>query len=106
MHPYNQAIYLTSNSGSVYRLTTSRTDITEIMSGTEGLQITPPLSTGLGYGIIVGVGALFAIGMSALSWFLAKFFAEKQSSGLSLNLNTTRFLANFTLDRDIYDCKT
>jgi len=46
------------------------------MSGT----IQPIFGQGVGYGIIVGVGALFAIGMSAISWGLARFFAEKQTS--------------------------
>lgn len=44
------------------------------------VQIEPPFSQGVGYGIVVGVGAAFAIGMSALSWFLSKYFAEKQDS--------------------------
>ena len=48
------------------------------------LQISPPFGQGVGYGLIIGVGALFAFGMSLLSWFLAKFFAEKQTSGKPL----------------------
>ena len=50
------------------------------MAETIGLQIDPPLPQSVGYGIIIGVGALFAIGMSLLSWTLARFFAEKQTS--------------------------
>lgn len=44
------------------------------------LQISPPLSQGVGYGIIVGVGAAFAIGMSLMSWWLSKYMNEIQDS--------------------------
>lgn len=44
----------------------------------ETFQISPPLSQGVGYGIIVGVGAAFALGMSYISWYLAKYMNEKQ----------------------------
>lgn len=43
----------------------------------EGIE--PIFSSGVGYGIVVGVGAAFAIGMSTVSWGLAKFFAEIQT---------------------------
>ncbi|KAK4617675.1 putative urea active transporter 1, partial [Fulvia fulva] len=43
-------------------------------------QISPPLSHGVGYGIIVGVGAAFALGMSAISWYLAAYMNEKQDT--------------------------
>ncbi|KAF2162672.1 hypothetical protein M409DRAFT_68968 [Zasmidium cellare ATCC 36951] len=43
-------------------------------------QISPPLSQGVGYGIIVGVGAAFALGMSYVSWYLAKYMNEKQDT--------------------------
>ncbi|RFU25541.1 hypothetical protein B7463_g10794, partial [Scytalidium lignicola] len=42
--------------------------------------IEPIFSPGVGYGIVVGVGAAFAIGMSTVSWGLERFFAEKQTS--------------------------
>ncbi|KIW81907.1 hypothetical protein Z517_04933 [Fonsecaea pedrosoi CBS 271.37] len=45
-----------------------------------GNQIEPPFSQGFGYGYIIGVGALFAIGMCVVSWGLSHFFAEKQTS--------------------------
>lgn len=48
------------------------------------LQISPPLGIGVGYGIIVGVGAAFAIGMSLVSFWLSKFMGEKQNSEMFL----------------------
>ena len=50
------------------------------MSEATGFQIPPPLSSGVGYGIIVGVGAAFAIGMSAISWALSRYMNEIQDS--------------------------
>ena len=47
-------------------------------------QVTPPLSPGVGYGIIVGVGAAFAIGMSLLTWVLSRYFNEKQEVEMQL----------------------
>ncbi|KAJ5701941.1 hypothetical protein N7488_009489 [Penicillium malachiteum] len=44
------------------------------------LQIEPPFSQGVGYGIVIGIGIAFAVGMSTLSWYLSKYFAEKQDS--------------------------
>ncbi|KAL3420531.1 sodium symporter family protein [Phlyctema vagabunda] len=44
------------------------------------IQVSPPFGQGVGYGIVVGLGAAFAIGMSLISWFLSKYFAEKQTS--------------------------
>ncbi|KAJ6008218.1 hypothetical protein N7540_012194 [Penicillium herquei] len=44
------------------------------------LQIEPPFSQGVGYGIVIGIGTAFAAGMSTLSWYLSKYFAEKQDS--------------------------
>jgi hypothetical protein len=43
-------------------------------------EIKPIFDSGVGYGIIVGVGALFALGMSLVSWGLSRFFDEKQTS--------------------------
>ena len=43
-------------------------------------QISTPLSPGVGYGIVVGVGAVFAVGMSFTSWVLSRYFAEVQDS--------------------------
>lgn len=37
-------------------------------------------SPGVGYGLIIGLGAIFAIGMSCLSVLLARYTAEHQSS--------------------------
>ncbi|RDW60681.1 sodium symporter [Coleophoma cylindrospora] len=44
------------------------------------VQIEPPFSQGVGYGIVVGLGGAFALGMSMVSLFLSKYFAEKQDS--------------------------
>ncbi|KAH8685368.1 putative sodium/proline symporter [Tricladium varicosporioides] len=46
----------------------------------ETIQIEPPFGQGVGYGIVIGLGAAFAIGMSLVSLFLSKYFAEKQDS--------------------------
>jgi hypothetical protein len=43
-------------------------------------QITPPLSAGVGYGIIIGIGAVFAFGMSVVSWALGRYLNEIQDS--------------------------
>jgi Na+/proline symporter len=43
-------------------------------------QITPPLSQGVGYGLIIGLGTAFAIGMSCLSWWLSRYRNEVQDS--------------------------
>lgn len=43
-------------------------------------QIPPPLSQGIGYGIVIGVGAAFAIGMSLTSWALSRYMNEIQDS--------------------------
>lgn len=40
----------------------------------------PVFSEGVGYGLILGLGALFAIGMSAVSVMLARLMAEVQNS--------------------------
>ncbi|KAF5615599.1 Na+ solute symporter [Fusarium tjaetaba] len=45
-----------------------------------GLQIDPPFSQGVGYALILGIGSLFTIGMSIVSWGLSRFFAERQTS--------------------------
>ncbi|ORY55682.1 putative sodium/proline symporter [Pseudomassariella vexata] len=51
------------------------------MSSMEDIfQIPPPLGLGVGYGIIVGVGALFAVGMSLTSWALSRYMNEVQDS--------------------------
>jgi Na+/proline symporter len=44
------------------------------------IQIEAPFGAGVGYGVVVGLGAAFAIGMSLLSLFLSKYFAEKQDA--------------------------
>lgn len=43
-------------------------------------QIPTPLSQGVGYGIVIGVGALFALGMSFTSWALSRYMNEIQDS--------------------------
>lgn len=43
-------------------------------------QIPPVFGEGVGYGIIVGVGSAFALGMGAVSWGLERYFAEVQTS--------------------------
>ncbi|KAL2818225.1 putative sodium/proline symporter [Aspergillus cavernicola] len=43
-------------------------------------QIPAPLSQGVGYGIVIGVGAIFAIGMSLTSWLLSVHMNEVQDS--------------------------
>lgn len=40
----------------------------------------PVFGPGVGYGIIVGIGAAFAICMSCVSIFLARYMAEVQTS--------------------------
>lgn len=50
------------------------------MASEEGFQITAPLSQGVGYGILIGVGAAFAIGMSTISWALSHYMNEVQDS--------------------------
>ncbi|KAJ9646213.1 hypothetical protein H2204_000876 [Knufia peltigerae] len=50
------------------------------MSDSSGFQIAAPLSSGLGYGLLVGIGSAFAIGMSTLSWFLSRYMNEIQDS--------------------------
>lgn len=52
-------------------------------------QISPPLSQGVGYGIIVGVGAAFALGMSCVSWYLAKYMNEKQDTEMFMTAKHT-----------------
>ncbi len=50
------------------------------MSSADVFQIPPPFGPGVGYGIIIGVGAIFAIGMSAVSWALSRYMNEVQDS--------------------------
>ena len=50
------------------------------MSSEDVFQIPTPFGPGVGYGIIIGVGAAFAIGMSALSWALSRYMNEIQDS--------------------------
>lgn len=40
----------------------------------------PPLSTGFGYGIILGLGFAFALGMIATTWALKRYHNEVQTS--------------------------
>lgn len=49
-------------------------------SSADVFQISPPLSQGVGYGIVVGVGAVFAVGMSLTSWLLSRYMNEVQDS--------------------------
>jgi Na+/proline symporter len=44
------------------------------------MAIAPPLSTGTGYGIILGLGALFALGMVLVTWILKRYNREVQTS--------------------------
>lgn len=44
------------------------------------IQVAPPFSQSVGYGVVVGLGGAFAIGMSFISLFMSKYFAEKQDS--------------------------
>lgn len=50
------------------------------MAESSGFQVAAPLSSGLGYGLLVGIGSAFAIGMSTLSWFLSRYMNEIQDS--------------------------
>lgn len=43
-------------------------------------QIDPPFGQGTGYGLVIGLGALFAVGMTAVSWGLSRFGNEIQDS--------------------------
>ena len=40
----------------------------------------PPLSQGFGYGIILGLGAAFALGMILTTWILRRYKSEVQTS--------------------------
>lgn len=40
----------------------------------------PFFAPSVGYGLVVGLGAAFAIGMSLLSWGLSRYLAEVQTS--------------------------
>lgn len=40
----------------------------------------PPLSLGFGYGIVLGLGALFAGGMILITWLLKRYQNEVQTS--------------------------
>jgi hypothetical protein len=42
----------------------------------------------VGYGIIVGVGAAFAIGMSLVSLGLSRYFAEVQTSEMFMTVSS------------------
>lgn len=55
----------------------------------ETIQIEPPFSQGVGYGVVIGLGAAFAIGMSMVSLFLSKYFAEKQDSEMFMTAKHT-----------------
>ncbi|KAF7546311.1 hypothetical protein G7Z17_g8519 [Cylindrodendrum hubeiense] len=50
------------------------------MSDANVFQIPTPFSPGVGYGIVIGVGAVFAIGMSLISWILSRYMNEIQDS--------------------------
>lgn len=41
--------------------------------------VPPPLSQGVGYGIVLGVGLAFAVGMTAITHLLKKFTGENNS---------------------------
>lgn len=41
---------------------------------------TPPLSQAVGYGVILGLGALFALGMILTTWMLKRYNNEVQTS--------------------------
>ncbi len=43
-------------------------------------QIQTPLSQGVGYGLIIGLGFAFAGGMTLTSWWLSKYMNEIQDS--------------------------
>jgi Na+/proline symporter len=42
--------------------------------------VAPPLSTAWGYGIILGIGSLFALGMIVTTWTLKRYNNELQTS--------------------------
>lgn len=44
------------------------------------MPITPPLSTGFGYGIVLGLGFAFALGMITTTYVLKRYQAEVQTS--------------------------
>lgn len=44
--------------------------------------INPPLSVGFGYGIVLGLGFVFAIGMMSITWILRRYNNELQTSEL------------------------
>lgn len=44
------------------------------------MSVPPPLSTAWGYGIILGLGSLFALGMILVTWVLKRYNNEVQTS--------------------------
>ncbi|PQE29996.1 urea active transporter protein [Rutstroemia sp. NJR-2017a WRK4] len=44
------------------------------------MAIAPPLSEGWGYGVVLGLGALFALGMILVTWILKRYNHELQTS--------------------------
>src|ERR1700710_3149930 len=44
------------------------------------MSVPPPLSTAWGYGIILGIGSLFALGMILVTWVLKRYNNELQTS--------------------------
>lgn len=44
------------------------------------MAVAAPLSTAWGYGIILGIGGLFALGMIMVTWILKRYNNELQTS--------------------------
>ncbi|KIM98023.1 hypothetical protein OIDMADRAFT_83017, partial [Oidiodendron maius Zn] len=44
------------------------------------MAIAPPLNVGWGYGVVLGIGALFALGMILVTWILKRYNHELQTS--------------------------
>ncbi|KAJ9322339.1 hypothetical protein DTO027B5_4892 [Paecilomyces variotii] len=47
---------------------------------TDGFQVSPIFGQGVGYGMVIGLGAAFAVGMSFVSWALSRYLDEVQDS--------------------------
>lgn len=52
-------------------------------------KVAPPLSQATGYGLILGLGAAFAVGMIATTWALKRYHGEVQTSEAFSTANRT-----------------
>ena len=52
-------------------------------------KVPPPLSQATGYGLILGLGAAFAVGMIGTTWALKRYHGEVQTSEAFSTANRT-----------------